>query len=106
MNPWPIAPLAESDLDFAVVNYDFTTLTATELGPADPLLAAIDSSLTEFGTSLADQTVLIDSMAGDLDDLGKVLDELATDDFEQIAADLAGIASTGDGILNDLTKLL
>jgi len=102
---WPILPLGANDLTFGVVNYDFTGLTAGELADLPNLEAAIDATLADFGTSVADQAVLIDSMAGDLDDLGKVLNELATDDFEQILADLAGIASTGDSLLNDFTVL-
>lgn len=106
MNPWPISPLTPSDLDFAVVAYDFSSLTANELAPLPDLEVFMDSTLLDFAASLADQTALIDSMAGDLDDLSVILDELATDDFEQILADLAGIASTGDGLLNDLTNLV
>src|SRR5712664_3257072 len=105
MNPWPIAPLGTKDLTFGVVDYDFTSLTAGELANLPSLEAAIDSTLADFGASLADQAVLIDSMAGDLDDLGIVLNELASDDFEQILADLAGIAAAGDGMLNNFTSL-
>jgi hypothetical protein len=105
MNPWPIAPLGTNDLDFATVNYDFTGLTAGDLSPTAGMLDAIDSAAADFSVSLADQTTLIDSMAGDLDDLGKVVDEMAGDDFEQIAADLAGIASTGDSLLSSFAGL-
>jgi hypothetical protein len=104
MNPWPIAPLGAKDLDFAIVNYDFIDLTAGELGPLPSLEAAMDSNLADFATSIADQTVLVDSMAGDLDDLGNVLNELATDDFTQVLGDLAGIGSAGDSLLNDFTS--
>jgi hypothetical protein len=103
--PWPIAPLGPKDLTFAVKNYDFVGLTASELGPADPLLPAIDASLAEFGASVADQTLLIASMANDLTDLYAILGELATDDFQQILADLAGIAAAGDSLLNNLAPL-
>jgi hypothetical protein len=105
VNPWPIAPVAASDLYFAVVAYDFTSLTGEETSQEDPLLDALDLVNADFATSIADQTVLIASMANDLDDLGKVLNEIATDDFEAIAADLAGIAAAGDGILTDFAKL-
>jgi hypothetical protein len=88
-----------------VVNYDFTELTAGELADLPNLEAAIDASLLEATASVADQAVLIASMAGDLDDLGNVLNEMASDDFEQIAADLAGIASAGDGLLSGFTGL-
>ncbi len=30
MNPWPIAPITPKDLDFAVVNYDFTSFAGSE----------------------------------------------------------------------------
>ena len=105
MNPWPISPLSPKDLAFTAVNYDFTGLTANELGPLPQLEAAMDANLADIGTSIADQTVLVASMAGDLDDLSNVLNELANDDFDQILADLAGIASAGDGLLNDFTTL-
>ena len=101
MNPWPIAPLGPKDLAFVAVNYDFTGLTADQLSPLPSLEAAMDATLQDVATSIADQTVLIDSMAGDLDDLSNVLNELATDDFEQILADLAVIAAAGDGMLGD-----
>ncbi len=105
MNPWPISPLGPKDLAFAAVNYDFTGLTADQLGPLPNLETAMDAHLADISTSIADQVVLVDSMAGDLDDLGNVLNELASDDFDQILADLAGIASAGDGLLNDFTTL-
>jgi hypothetical protein len=104
--PWPISPLGPRDLTFAVKSYDFTTLTARGLAGTPELLAGIDAAAAEFGASLADQTVLIASMAGDLDDLGIILREMQTDDFEQVLADLAGIAAAGDGLLSDLTKVL
>jgi len=102
---WPILPLGANDLTFGVVNYDFTGLTAGELADLPNLEAAIDATLADFGTSLADQAVLIDSMTGDVDDLNIVLNEMGTDDFEQIAADLAGIASAGDSLLSGFTVL-
>ncbi len=105
MNPWPISPLGTKDLTFGVVNYDFTGLTANELAPLQSLEGAMDTNLADIGTSIADQAVLIDSMAGDLDDLGNVLNELQTDDFEQILADLAGLAAAGDGMLKDFSDL-
>ena len=105
MNPWPIPPLGKKDLDFAVKNYDFTSLTAHGLTGTREILDGIDKTLTEFSTSLAEQTILIASMAGDLDDLGIVLKELATDDFEQIAAELAKIAAAGDSLLDGVTAL-
>jgi hypothetical protein len=105
LSTWPIAPLGPNDLNFGVVNYDFTGLTAGELADLPNLEAAIDATLSDFGASIADQAVLIASMAGDLDDLSNVLNELASDDFEQVAADLAGIASAGDSLLNGFTLL-
>lgn len=105
MNPWPIAPLTPKQLNFAIVNYDFSGLTADALGPLPQLEAVMDSGALDLAASIADQVVLVDSMAGDLDDLGNVLKELQSDDFDQILADLAGIASAGDGMLNDFTSL-
>lgn len=106
MNPGPIAPLTPKDLAFGAVKYDFTGLTADELAPLPQLEAAMDTNLADIGTSIADQAVLIDSMAGDLDDLGNVLNELATDDFGQILGDLAGIATAGDAMLKDFGDLI
>lgn len=106
MNPWPIAPLAVSDLDFAIVDYDFSGLNASSLGDLPGLETAIDNALSDFGQSIVDQTTLITSMDGDLDDLGNILTELANDDADQIIADLAALASTGDGLLDDLTALI
>jgi hypothetical protein len=105
MNPWPISPLTEKDLTFVPVNYDFTGLAASELSATQALLDAIDATLTDFGTSVADQTVEIASWTGDLLDLDQVLNELATDDFEQVAAELAKAAAAGDGLLNDFVGL-
>jgi hypothetical protein len=101
VSTWPISPLSASDLDFAVVDYGFTGLTASELADLPNLEAAMDGLLTDLATSLADQTILIASMADDLDDLYTILDELANDDIESILADLAGIAAAGDTMLND-----
>jgi len=105
MNPWPISPLGTQDLDFAVVNYGFTDLTGNEIGPLPPLEAAMDTELADIAASIADQTILIASMAGDLDDLFSILNEVGTDDFGQVLADLAGTASTGDSLLNDFTSI-
>jgi hypothetical protein len=106
VSTWPISPLSDRDLTFAVVNYDFTSLTANELSSLPNLETAIDTALADFGTSVADQTALIASMAGDLDDLGNILNELSTDDFDQVLADLAGAASAADGMLNDFNVLV
>ena len=105
MNPWPIAPLAPTDLDFAVVNYDFSGLTASELGNTginDILLGLLEN---EFSISLSAQTRLIASMAGDLDDLGNILSELGTGDFDQVLAELAALAAIGDGFLLDFERV-
>jgi len=105
VSTWPISPLAQSDLDFAVVNYDFTGLTARELAPLHSFDDAIDLTLADTITSVADQAVLIASMAGDLDDLGNILNELAGDDFFVILAELAALEALGDRELNDFLGL-
>jgi hypothetical protein len=105
VNPWPISPLAQSDLDFAIVNYDFTGLTADKLGPTDGLLAAMDTTIPDFGQSIADQILLIASMDSDLDDLPIILTEMNIDDSAQVLSDLAGIAAAGDSLLNNFTGL-
>lgn len=101
MNPWPIAPLSTLNLNFRPVNYDFTNLTASELGDLPNMLASIDQTLNEFITSILDQSNLIASMEHDLDDLGQVLSEIDTDNFESVAQELAGIAG-GVDTLGDL----
>ena len=106
MNPWPIPLLGTKDLDFAIVNYDFTSLTADQLGPLPPLEGFMDSTALDLAASIADQAVLIDSMAGDLDDLGNIFTEMDNDGFDPILADLAGIAASGDTLLNNLTTLV
>ncbi|HYL64445.1 MAG TPA: hypothetical protein VE077_17665 [Candidatus Methylomirabilis sp.] len=106
MNPWPISPLTEKELSFSSVNYDFSGLTAEETASLPNLETAIDASLLESTASVADQETLIASMDDDLNDLPNILKEMATDDFEQIAADLAGIAAKGDGLLNDFASVL
>ncbi len=105
MNPWPITPLGTKDLDFAVVNYDFTGLTADHLGPLPPLEGAMDSILNDITTSLADQSVLIASMDGTFDDFSKMLNEVGSDDFDTVLGSLGGSASTGDSLLNDYVTL-
>lgn len=106
MNPWPIAPLGPKDLDFAIVNYDFTGLAADNLGPLPPLETAMDTILSDFAASIADQGVLIASMDGLFDDFANVLSELANDNFEQVAAAFDGIQAAGDGLLNDYVALV
>jgi len=105
MNPWPIAPIGTNDLDFAVVNYDFSGLTASELGNTginDILLGLLEN---EFSISLSAQTRLIASMAGDLDDLGNILSELGTDNFDQVLSELASLAAIGDGLLLEFERV-
>jgi hypothetical protein len=104
MNAWPIAPLSTNDLNFAVVNYDFSGLTASELGDTGISLINLDILANEFAISLSDQGRLIASMAGDLDDLGNILGELAVDDSDQVIADLAALAAVGDGLLGDFAN--
>jgi hypothetical protein len=104
MNPWPIKPLIISDLNFQPKNYDFTTLTANELGDTGNMLASIDQTVNEFIGSLVDQSQLIASMEHDLDDLGQILSEIDTDTFESVAQELAGIAAAGD-TLGDLGNI-
>jgi len=105
MNPWPIAPLAPTDLNFAVVNYDFSGLTASELADTGISLINLDILANEFSISLSDQARLIASMAGDLDDLGNILSELGTGDFDQVLAELAALAAIGDGFLLDFERV-
>lgn len=106
MNTWPIAPLRPKDLDFAVVNYDFTGLAADSLGPLPPLESAMDTDLVDIAASIADQTVLIASMDGIFDDAAGILDELANDNFNQVLGVFAGIQAAGDSLLNDYTTLV
>lgn len=101
MNPWPIAPLGVRDLNFTPKNYDFVDMTASELGDTGNMLASIDQTVSEFITSLVDQSNLIASMEHDLDDLGVILSEINTDSFESVAQELAGIAG-GVDTLGDL----
>ncbi len=96
MTPGPIAPLAASDLSFTRKDYGFVDLTANELGGTDQLLAAIDATAAEFAQSIPEQAALIASMAGDLEDLGSVLREIDTGDFESVLGELAGAAAAGD----------
>ncbi len=105
MSAWPITPLGANDLDFAVVNYDFTGLTASELTPLQNFDDGFDLTLADTITSVADQTILIASMAGDVDDLGTILDELASDDFSQILAELAALEALAGRELNDFLSL-
>jgi hypothetical protein len=106
MNPWPIAPLGTKDLNFGVVNYDFTGLTGGELTDLPILEAAIDFSLGEAAASVADQAVLIASMAGDLDDLSTVLYEITANDIGPFLAYLDQNAAAGDPMLGDLATLI
>jgi hypothetical protein len=106
VNAGPIAPLTAKDLTFAVKNYDFTGLTADQLSPLPQLEAVMDSNALDLAASIADQAVLIASMASDIADLGQVLNEVSFVDFSPIYADLAGIASAGDGMLNDFGSLI
>lgn len=104
MNPWPITPLSTLHLNFRRVNYDFTTQTANELGDLPNMLASIDQTVNEFIDSIIGQSNLIASMEHDLDDLGSILTEINTDNFENFAGELAGIASDAD-TLGDLGSI-
>jgi hypothetical protein len=95
-NAWPIAPITAKDLDFAVKNYDFTGLTASELGPGDNLLSDIDVLLTEFAASIAAQVALSSSLDDDLLVLDSILAAMNADDFESLLGDLASAAAAGD----------
>lgn len=101
MNPWPISPLTQKDLDFAVVGYGFSDLTANALADEPGLEAAMDTSLLDFGTSIADQTALIITLFDGLDDLGLISGEIDGSPLDGVLGNLANAASAGDAMLND-----
>lgn len=102
MNPWPIAPLTPTDLNFAVVNYDFTSFVGNEQAELPGLEGAIDLTILDFAGSIADQTPLITSLFDGLDDLGAISGEIDnTDNVGSTLSDLSNTASAGDATLND-----
>jgi hypothetical protein len=105
VNPWPISPLTDKDLDFAIVNYGFTDLAGQDLGTLPRLEAELDQGLADILTSISDQAVLIASMDGIFDDAASIFNEIAGDDFNQTLGDLDTAATTGDSLLNDYTTL-
>jgi hypothetical protein len=106
MNPWPISPLGTKDLDFAVVNYDFTGLTAGELQPLPALEDLIDATLLDAALSVTDQTGLFDSVESDFSDLSSIADEMGGDDFAATVTELTPAATAGDAALADFTSLI
>jgi hypothetical protein len=106
MPPWPIAVLGPNDLDFAVVNYDFTGLTAGELGPLPPLETAMDTALFDISTSITDQTGFFDTLETDLLDAASIPGEIDNFDFNQTASDLAKAATAGDQLFSDYSSLV
>lgn len=106
MNPWPIAPIADTDLNFAVVSYDFASFTNNEEADLPSLEGAIDTSLLDYAGSIADQTTLIASLFSGLDDVFTVLNEIGGDDLESIFGSLANTATQGDAILVSYDALI
>lgn len=103
-NPWPITPITSKDLDFAVVNYDFTTFVDNEQSELPSLEGAIDLTLLDYAASVADQTVLIASLFDGLDDLGLIPGEIdSSDDVGSTLGELANSAAAGDAALGDYT---
>lgn len=96
MSSGPIPLLQKSDLDFAVKNYDFTTLTATELSDTPQLLDSIDALIAEFADDLAAQVTLSALMDSDLAELAAISAEIENDDFDSLLGDIAGAADAGD----------
>lgn len=92
MNAGPIALLTPADLDFAVVNYDFTSLTASELQDLPNPEAAIDELLAEFAADLAAQQAESAAMDADIAAMQAVIDEMEVEDFFSILVDI-GAAS-------------
>ena len=90
MNAGPIAPLTKADLEFAVVNYDFTSLTASELQDLPNLEASIDELLAEFAADLAAQQAESAAMDADIAAMQGVIDEMEAEDFLSILGDLGG----------------
>lgn len=101
MNPWPISPLGANDLNFAVVNYDFSSLTADSLSEGPGIENAIDLSLADFSTSIADQTSEIAVMFDGLDDLLNIVGEIDASPLDGVLGELANTASAGDATLGD-----
>lgn len=106
MNPWPIAPITNKDLDFAVINYDFTTFTANEQSELPSLEGALDLTLLDYAGSIAEQTALIADLFTGLDDVFTVLDEIGGDDLESIFPSLANAGAQGDAILTQYNGLI
>jgi hypothetical protein len=101
VNPWPIKPLTPADLGFDVDNYDFSGFTGDQLSSTPSLEGFLDNTLLDSLADLNDQTILIASMASQLDDVYTVLDELGNDDLESLFGDLTSAASAGDSLLAD-----
>lgn len=106
MNPWPIAPITDHDLNFAVVSYDFASFTNNEQTDLPSLEGAIDVSLLDYAGSIAEQTTMIASMFEGLEEIFSVLKELGSDDFESMFVPLSNSASAGDLILTGYQGLL
>lgn len=106
MNPWPIAPIADTDLNFAVVSYDFASFTNNEETDLPSLEGSIDTSLLDYAGSIADQTTLIASLFDGLDDVFTVLGEIGGDDLESLFGPLTNAAASGDAILVSYQGLL
>lgn len=102
MNPWPIAPISPRDLDFSVVNYCFASFTANEETELPGLETAIDLTLLDFATSIADQTLLIADLFTGMDDVGLISGEIdSSDDVGQTLSDLSNSAAAADATLGD-----
>jgi hypothetical protein len=106
MNPWPISPIAQKDLDFSVVNYDFTTFTAGQLAELPGLENAIDLTILDLAASVADQTVLIGTLFDGLDDLATMTGEIDNSPLDGVLGELANTATASDAILSDYQGML
>lgn len=102
MNSWPIPLLTPKDLDFAVVNYNFTSFTADFESELPTIEGFIDTTLLDFAASIAEQIPLIASLFDGLDDLASIPGEIdASDNIASTLSDLANTAAAADATLGD-----
>lgn len=106
MNPWPIAPITDKDLNFGVVSYAFASFTNNEESDLPSLEGFIDTNLLDYAGSIADQATLFASLFDGIDEIFNVLKEIGSDDFESLFVPLSNAASAGDLTLTNYQGLL
>lgn len=105
MSNGPIPLIADTELEFAPVQTDFTGLLAGELGNLGTDHDGFDTLFNDAASLAADAGTALESFDGDLTDMGVAVPQADSSNATAQLAELQPAAAAIDASLNDYTAL-